>query len=253
MNVGPLKPNEDEDIIEGRNAVLEALRAGRAIDKIFIAKGDVDKTLWNIALKAREAGIFVIETDRRKLDSMCRTRAHQGVIAKTAVREYCTLSDILAVAESRKEPPFIVACDEISDPQNLGAIIRTAECAGAHGVIITKHRSAGITAAVGKASAGAVEHIATARVANLTAVLKELKNEGLWVFGASAAGKSELWNTNMKGPICLVIGSEDGGIGRLVAEYCDFSVRLPVKGKIASLNASAAAAIIIYEILRQRG
>ncbi len=155
------------DIIEGRNAVIEALRAGRAIDKIFIAKGDVDKTLGHIASKARDAGIVVVEADRRKLDFMSQTHAHQGVIALAAVREYCTVDDIFAIAEERGEKPFVIVCDEISDPHNLGAIIRSAECAGAHGVIIPKRRSAGLTAIVDKASAGAAEHMAIARVANL--------------------------------------------------------------------------------------
>ena len=253
MEGDPTKFESDEEIIEGRNAVTEALRAGRAIDKIYLAKGDIDKTLWNIALKAREAGIVVIETDRRKLDNMCVTRAHQGVIAKAAVREYCAPSDILAVAASRGEDAFVVACDGIVDPQNLGAVIRSAECAGVHGVIITKRRSAGLTATVGKSSAGAAEHMAVARVPNLPAALKELKSNGLWIFGTSVSGETRLWDTDMKGPICIVIGSESGGLGRLVAECCDFSVKLPVLGKVSSLNASAAAAIVIYEVLRQRG
>ncbi|MCL1829359.1 MAG: 23S rRNA (guanosine(2251)-2'-O)-methyltransferase RlmB [Oscillospiraceae bacterium] len=253
MSDDSLKPDTDEGIIEGRNAVTEALRAGRPIDKIYIAKGDVDKTLWNIALKAREAGVVVIETDRRKLDNMCKTAAHQGVIAKAAAREYCTPADILAVAKTRGEVPFVVACDGINDPQNMGAIIRSAECAGVHGVIITKRRSVGLTAAVGRASAGAVEHMAVARVASLPSTLNELKSNGLWIFGTSVTGRHKLWKTDMKGPICLVIGSEGGGMGRLVTKCCDFSVRVPVTGKVASLNASAAAAVTIYEIMRQRG
>ena len=224
------------EIVEGRNAVIEALRAGRAIDKIFIAKGDVDKTLGHIASKARDKGIVVVECDRKKLDFMSQTHAHQGVIALCAVREYCTVEDIFAVAEERGEKPFVIVCDEISDPHNLGAIIRSAECAGAHGVIIPKRRSAGLTAIVDKASAGAAEHMAIARVPNITA----------------ADGQSDLWHTDFTGNVALVIGSEGDGMGRLVRESCDFIVSLPMKGQVSSLNASAAAAIVMYEVLRQR-
>jgi len=242
----------ENDIIEGRNAVIEALRAGRAIDKIFIAKGDVDKTLGHIASRAREQGVVVVEADRRKLDFMSRTKAHQGVVALAAVRDYCEVADILAVAEERGEAPFVIVCDEISDPHNLGAIIRTAECVGAHGVVIPKRRSAGLTAIVGKASAGAAEYMAIARVANIPSALKELKEAGLWVYGTAADGASPLWSTDLTGPIALVIGSEGDGMGRLVRESCDFVLSLPMKGRLNSLNASAAAAVTMYEILRQR-
>lgn len=240
------------DIIEGRNAVIEALRAGRAIDKIFIAKGDVDKTLGHIASKARAAGIVVVEADRRKLDYMSHTHAHQGVVALAAVREYCTVDDIFAIAEQRGEKPFIIVCDEISDPHNLGAIIRSAECAGAHGVIIPKRRSAGLTAIVDKASAGAAEHMALARVPNLPAAIKELKDRGVWVYGTAATGQNDLWHTDLSGAVALVIGSEGDGMGRLVSESCDFIIRLPMRGQVSSLNASTAAAITMYEVLRQR-
>jgi len=242
----------ENDIIEGRNAVIEALRAGRAIDKIFIAKGDVDKTLGHIASKAREQGVVVVEADRRKLDFMSRTKAHQGVIALAALREYCEVADILALAEERGEAPFVIVCDEISDPHNLGAIIRSAECVGAHGVVIPKRRSAGLTAIVGKASAGAAEYMAIARVANIPAALKELKEHGLWVYGTAADGASGLWTTDLTGPVALVIGSEGDGMGRLVRESCDFVLSLPMRGKLNSLNASAAAAVTMYEVLRQR-
>ncbi len=241
-----------QDLIEGRNAVIEALRAGRTIDKIYIAKGDVDQTLGHIASKARSAGVVVVEADRRKLDAMSQTHAHQGVIALCAVKEYCTVADILAIAQARGEPPFVIVCDEISDPHNLGAIIRSAECAGAHGVIIPKRRSAGLTAVVDKTSAGAVEHVAIARVPNLSAAIGELKKSGLWVYGAAAEGASPMWQTDLTGPVCLVIGSEGDGIGRLVRENCDFLVSIPLKGQISSLNASAAAAVLMYEVLRQR-
>ena len=240
------------DIIEGRNAVIEALRAGRAIDKIFIAKGDVDKTLGHIASKARSAGIVVVEADRRKLDFMSQTHAHQGVVALAAVREYCTVDDIFAIAEERGEAPFIIVCDEISDPHNLGAIIRSAECAGAHGVIIPKRRSAGLTAIVDKASAGAAEHMAIARVPNLPAAIKDIKARGVWVYGTAAGGQSDLWHIDLSGAVALVIGSEGDGMGRLVAESCDFVISLPMRGQVSSLNASTAAAITMYEVLRQR-
>lgn len=241
------------DIIEGRNAVIEALRAGRAIDKIFIARGDVDKTLGHIASKAREKGIVVVECDKRKLDFMSQTHAHQSVIALAALREYCSLDDIFAVAEQRGEKPFIIICDEISDGHNLGAVIRSAECAGAHGVVIPKRRSAGLTAVVGKASAGAAEHMAIARVSNIPAAIQEMKNRGVWIYGTAADGSNDLWHTDFSGAVALVIGSEGDGMGRLVRECCDFIVSLPMKGKLNSLNASAAASIVMYEVLRQRG
>lgn len=244
--------NFSEDRIEGRNAVIEALRTGRAIDKIYIAKGEVDQTLGHIASKARGQGVVVVETDRRKLDQMSQTRAHQGVVAVCAVKEYCTVQDILRIAGARNETPFVIVCDEISDPHNLGAIIRSAECAGAHGVVIPKRRSAGLTAVVSKAAAGAVEHMAIARVSNLSAALEELKKGGLWVYGADAEGSRPMWQTDLTGPIALVIGSEGGGMSRLVREHCDFMLSIPLKGQISSLNASAAAAILMYEILRQR-
>lgn len=241
------------ELIEGRNAVIEALRAGRGIDKVFIAKGETDSTLGHIASKARDSGIPVVECDRRKLDFMSSTHAHQGVIAVASVKDYCSVDDILAYASEKGEAPFIIVCDEISDGHNLGAIIRSAECAGAHGVIVPKRRSAGLTAVVDKASAGAAEHVLTARVPNIPAVLKELKQKGLWIYGTAADGDSGLWTTDFTGPVALVIGSEGDGMGRLVRESCDFTVSLPMKGKIGSLNASNAAAIVMYEILRQRG
>lgn len=240
------------EIVEGRNAVIEALRAGRPIDKLLIAKGDVDRTLAFLASSAKDKGIAVVECDRRKLDAMSTTHAHQGVIAVCAVREYCSLENILAIADERGEDPFVILCDEISDGHNLGAIIRTAECAGAHGVVIPKRRSAGLTAVVNKASAGAAEHMAVARVSNLSAAIRELKEKGIWVFGTAADGASELWQTDLSGPIALVIGSEGDGMSRLIRDHCDFILSLPMKGKLSSLNASAAGAIVMYEILRQR-
>ena len=241
---------EADGLIEGRNAVTEALRAGTPIDKIFLARGETDATLGHIAAAARDKGVVVVECDRRKLDFMSRTHSHQGVIAQAAVREYASVDDILNAAREKGEPPLIVVCDELSDPHNLGAVLRTAECAGAHGVIIPKRRSAGLTAVVAKTSAGAVSHIPVARVPNLPALLKELKDEGVWVFGTAADGL--LYDADLKGPAAIVVGSEGDGMGRLVSETCDFLVRIPMKGKLNSLNASAAAAILLYEAVRQR-
>ena len=241
-----------DGIIEGRNAVIEALRAGTAVDKVYIAKGETDATLGHIASTARGKGIVVVEADRRKLDGMSRTHSHQGVIALAAVREYASVSDILQSARDKGEAPLVVVCDELSDPHNLGAVIRTADAAGAHGVIIPKRRSAGLTAIVAKTSAGAVSYLPVARVANLTALLRELKEEGLWGFGTAADGDRLLYDADLKGPAAIVIGSEGDGMTRLVRESCDFLVSIPMKGRISSLNASAAAAVLLYEALRQR-
>ena len=241
-----------DGIIEGRNAVIEALRAGTAVDKVYIAKGETDATLGHIASTARGKGIVVVEADRRKLDAMSVTRSHQGVIAVAAVREYASVSDILQSARDKGEAPLVVVCDELSDPHNLGAVIRTAEAAGAHGVIIPKRRSAGLTAIVAKTSAGAVSYLPVARVANLTALLRELKEEGLWVFGTAADGSTSLYQADLKGPAAIVIGSEGNGMSRLVREQCDFLVSIPMRGQVNSLNASAAAAVVLYEAVRQR-
>lgn len=248
----PLPDAEADGIIEGRNAVIEALRVGAAIDKIYLAKGETDKTLGHIASRARDAGIVVVEADRRKLDGMSRTHAHQGVIALAAVREYVSVEDILADAAAKNEPPLIVVCDEISDPHNLGAIIRTAYCAGAHGVVIPKRRSAGLTSVVAKTSAGAVSHMKVARVPNIPSLLKDLKKQGVWVFGTAANGTTGLYDADLKGAAAIVIGSEGDGMTRLAAENCDFLVSIPMKGDLNSLNASASAAILLYEAVRQR-
>ena len=241
-----------DGIIEGRNAVIEALRAGTAVDKVYIAKGETDATLGHIASTARGKGIVVVEADRRKLDAMSVTHSHQGVIAVAAVREYASVSDILQSARDKGEAPLVVVCDELSDPHNLGAVIRTAEAAGAHGVIIPKRRSAGLTAIVAKTSAGAVSYLPVARVANLTALLRELKEEGLWVFGTAADGSTSLYQADLKGPAAIVIGSGGIGMSRLVREQCDFLVSIPMRGQVNSLNASAAAAVVLYEAVRQR-
>ena len=241
-----------ENLIEGRNAVTEALRAGTAIDKLYAAKGGTDHTLSRIIAQAKKAGVVVVEADRRKLDAMSETHSHQGVIAVAAAQSYATVEDILEKAAAAGEPPLVVVCDEISDPHNLGAIIRTAECAGAHGVIIPKRRSAGLTAVVAKTSAGAVSYLPVARVPNIPALLKDLQKKGLWVFGTAAGGSVSLYDADLRSPAAIVIGSEGDGMGRLVGECCDFLVCIPMKGRINSLNASAAAAVLLFEALRQR-
>lgn len=242
-----------DGVVEGRNAVHEALRAGRTIDKVFYLKGD-DRMLNHLAMQAKQAGAVVVDCDRRKLDQMSRTGAHQGIIAMTAAREYVSVQDILDRAKENGRPPMVVVCDEISDPHNLGAIIRSAEAAGAHGIIIPKRRSAGLTAVVDKAAAGALAHMPVARVANLPATIKELKQAGLWIFGTGLYPDSvDLYSADLTGPCALVIGSEGEGMGRLVRESCDFVVKVPMLGKIESLNASAAAAVVLFEAVRQRG
>ena len=243
---------ERNGLIEGRNAVTEALRAGVPVDKVWLLRGEDSAPLRRIAALARAAGAVVADADRRKLDAMSATGAHQGVVASVAAQKYAEVADLLQVAEERGEKPLLVVCDEISDPHNLGAIIRTAECAGAHGVIIPKRRSAGLTAVVAKASAGAVAHLPVARVPNIPALLKDLKKRGLWIYGADASGTASLYETDWTGPAALVIGSEGAGMTRLAAEQCDFLVRIPMKGHINSLNASAACAVLLYEALRQR-
>lgn len=250
----PFRPEAlPEGMIEGRNAVTEAIRSGRTINKVFLADGDTDRALGRLAAMAKDAGAVVVRIDRRKLNEMSPTGAHQGIIASVAAHEYATIDDLLAAAESRGEAPLLVVCDELSDPHNLGAILRTAECAGAHGVIIPKRRSVGLTAVVGKASAGAVEYIPVARVSNIAAAIRELKERGVWVFGTAADGALPLYSADLRGPAAIVIGNEGEGMSRIVAESCDFKVSIPMKGHISSLNASAAAAILLYEAVRQRG
>ncbi len=243
---------QTEGMIEGRNAVAEALRAGRTIDKVFYLKGE-DRMLARLAMQAKEKGAVVVDCDRRKLDQMSCTGAHQGIIAMAAAREYVTVAQLIHKAKESGRLPMFVICDEISDPHNLGAIIRSAEAAGANGVIIPKRRNAGLTPVVEKASAGALEHIPVARVANLSAAIKELKEAGIWVFGTGLYEDSvELYKADFKCPCAIVIGSEGDGMGRLVKDNCDFLVQIPMIGKIQSLNASAAAAIVLFEAVRQR-
>ena len=245
-------PEENENQLEGRNALTEALRSGRTLDKVFIAAGDTDRGLQRLAAEAKEAGAVVVPVDRRKLDAMSTTRAHQGVIAYAAAREYFTIEDILQEAAERGEAPLVVICDELSDPHNLGAIIRSAECAGAHGVIIPKRRSVGLTAVVAKASAGAVEYMKVCKVSNINNAIAELKEHGLWVFGTAAEGSIPMYKADLTVPAAIVIGSEGTGMSRLVEKNCDVTVHIPMKGRITSLNASAAASILLYEAVRQR-
>ena len=242
----------EDVLLEGRNAVAEALRAGRGIDKVYVVRGETDRVLGPLTAKARKAGAVVVEVDRRKLDAMSQTGAHQGIAAILTAAPYARVEDILQAAADRGEPPLVVVCDELSDPHNLGAVIRTAECAGAHGVVIPKRRRAGLTAVVAKTSAGAVSVLPVARVPNIPALLKELKKAGLWVYGAAGEAETAMYRADFRGPAAIVIGSEGDGLGRLVRESCDLLVSIPLRGKVSSLNASAAAAVLLYEALRQR-
>ena len=248
----PAVVEEVEGQLEGRNALTEALKAGRTIDKVFVADGDTDRGLQRLAAQAKEAGAVVVPVDRRKLDQMSTTRSHQGIIALVAAHDYCTIDDILEEAASRGEAPLIVICDELSDPHNLGAIMRSAECAGAHGVIIPKRRSVGLTATVAKASAGAVEYMKVARVTNINNAINELKEKGVWIYGTAAEGSIPMYKADLTGPAAIVIGNEGDGMSQLVRKNCDVMVHIPMKGKITSLNASAAASILLYEAVRQR-
>ena len=251
--VAPAAPVEEtEGQLEGRNALQEALKSGRTVDKVFIAAGETDRGLQRLAAEAKEAGAVVVPVDRRKLDAMSFTRAHQGVIALVAAHVYYSIDDILEEAASRGEAPLIVICDELSDPHNLGAILRSAECAGAHGVIIPKRRSVGLTATVAKASAGAIEYMKVARVTNINNAIAELKEKGVWVFGTAAEGSIPMYQAKLTVPAAIVIGNEGDGMSQLVRKNCDVMLNIPMKGHISSLNASAAASILLYEALRQR-
>lgn len=240
-----------EDVIAGRNPVTEAIRSGRAIDAVLVARGAKTGAIVGILAKAKEKEITVKEVDAKKLDFLSGNSTHQGIVALAAVKEYAAVEDIFVLAESRGESPFIMILDEIEDPHNLGAIIRTAECAGAHGVIIPKRRSAGLGYTVGKASAGAVEYVPVARVTNIANEIEKLKERGVWVYGADMDG-TEYTKCDFSGPVAIVIGNEGKGIGRLVAQKCDAIVSLPMKGKINSLNASVAAGILMFEIAKTR-
>lgn len=243
--------NQRNDIIAGRNPVMEAIRSGRSIESILVAKGERNGSVVAIIAKAKQKNIPVKDVDSKKLDFLAKGVNHQGIVAQCAVKEYSTLEDIFALAEERKESPFIIVLDKIEDPHNLGAIIRTAECAGAHGVIIPERRSAGLSYTVEKTSAGALEYMPVVRVKNISAVLQKLKDKGIWVYGADMDGE-HYKKVNFDGAVALVIGNEGKGISPLVAKDCDVIVSLPMKGKINSLNASVAAGILMYEIADKR-
>ena len=241
----------EEFTIEGRNAVLEAFRSGKTIDKLFVLEGCKDGPVQTILREAKKRDTIVNFVQRERLDQISGTGKHQGVVAYAAAYAYSQVEDMLALAREKGEPPFLFLLDGIEDPHNLGAIIRTANLAGVHGVIIPKRRAAGLTATVAKTSAGALNYTPVARVTNLVAVMEELKKEGLWFVCADMAGET-MYRLNLKGPIGLVIGNEGEGVSRLVKEHCDLTASIPMKGDIDSLNASVAAGVLAYEIVRQR-
>ena len=237
--------------VEGRNAVLEAFRSGRCVDKLFILDGCQDGPVRTIAREARKKDTIINYVSKERLDQLSETKAHQGVIAQVAAYEYATVEEILAKAEEKGEPPFLVLLDNVEDPHNLGAIIRTANLAGAHGVIIPKRRSVGLTSTVAKTSAGATNYTPVAKVTNLVRTIEELKEKGIWFVCADMGGES-MYQLNLTGPIGMIVGNEGEGVSRLVREACDFTASIPMKGDIDSLNASVAAGVLAYEIVRQR-
>lgn len=239
------------DRIEGRNAVIEAYRSGRTVDKLFVEEHQTDGPIRTILREAKKAGTIVSFVTKERLNEMSETGHHQGVIAQVSAYAYATVADILRKAEEKGEAPFVILLDGIEDPHNLGAIIRTASLAGAHGVIVTKHRSSPLTAAAVRASAGAVHYVPVARVTNLTRTMEELKAAGLWFVCADMGGQ-RMYDLSLTGPIGLVIGNEGEGVSRLVREKCDMTAAIPMKGEIDSLNASVAAGVLMYEIVRQR-
>lgn len=246
-------PDEKNELIAGRNPVFEALRSELPIDKLMVAKGRLDGSLIRILGLARERGVPVTEVPRQRLDELCGHQKHQGVAAFAAAKAYCSLSDILDYAKSRGELPFLLLADGLEDPHNLGAIIRTAEAAGVHGIVLPKRRSVGLTAATAKSASGALFHMRAARVSNLSSAISQLKQEGFWIFGADGGAKTLYTDADYRGiPLAFVIGGEGEGVSRLVLERCDTAVRIPMFGQVGSLNASAAAAVLLYEAVRQR-
>ena len=237
--------------IEGRNAVLEAFRSGKCVDKLFILDGCQDGPVRTIAREARKTDTIINYVSKERLDQLSETRAHQGVIAQVAAYEYSTVEEILARAEEKGEPPFLILLDNVEDPHNLGAIIRTANLAGAHGVIIQKRRAVGLTSTVAKTSAGAINYTPVAKVTNIVRTIEELKEKGIWFVCADMGGET-MYDLDLTGPMGLVIGNEGEGVSRLVREACDFTASIPMKGDIDSLNASVAAGVLAYEIVRQR-
>ncbi|MFL0196192.1 23S rRNA (guanosine(2251)-2'-O)-methyltransferase RlmB [Clostridium sp. WILCCON 0269] len=247
------QPKVREDLIEGRNAVIEALKSNNVtIEQIFITDGNISGSINKILAIAKEKGVVIKKIDKRKLDKISETGAHQGVIAQVTPYRYCQVEDILDYALKRGENPFIIILDEIEDPHNFGAIIRTAEVCGAHGIIIPKRRNVGITPSVYKSSAGAVEYIRICKVTNLNTVIEKLKKENIWVYGADVSGESYCFDVDFNSSIALIIGSEGRGISKLTREKCDGLVKIPMIGNISSLNASVAAGILMYEILKQK-
>lgn len=242
---------QEKSLIEGRNAVIEAFRAGRTIDKLFVLDGCKDGPILTIKREAAKHGSMIKYVSKERLDQISETGRHQGVVAYAAAYSYAQVDDILSAAKDKGEAPFIFLLDSIEDPHNLGAIIRTANLAGAHGVIIPKNRAAGLTATVAKASAGAVNYTPVAKVTNLGQTIEELKKEGIWFVCADMHG-TRMYDLDLKGPIGLVIGNEGNGVGRLIKEKCDFAAAIPMQGNIDSLNASVAAGVLAYEIVRQR-
>lgn len=238
--------------LEGRNSILEALKSGRSINRIFIAKGDREGSINQIIAMARQCHIVIQETDRSRLDAMSQTYAHQGVIALAAAKDYVEADDILKNAADSGKPPFIIVLDGVTDAHNLGSILRTANAAGVHGVIIPKRRAVGLTAAVSKASAGAIEYVPVARVTNITQTVEYLKKQNIWVVGTDPTGERPYFDHDLTGPVAVVVGGEGEGMGKLVRESCDFIVNIPMAGQIASLNAAVAGAVVCYEIFRQR-
>ena len=242
-----------EETIAGKHAVLEALRSGRTVNKIWLAQGSAPHQLQAVVEEAKKLGVMYQFVDRRKLDQMVdKDVRHQGVVAQAAPYEYADLEDLFQVAAERNEAPFFVVLDEIEDPHNLGSVIRTVECAGAHGVIIPKRRSAQVTAVVARTSAGAAAFVPVARVSNLAQAIDALKLRGVWIAGADAAAEQTAYEADLTGPLAIVIGSEGKGLSRLIREKCDYLVKLPLLGRIRSLNASVAAGILLYEAVRQR-
>ena len=243
--------NQYQDQVEGRNSVIELLESGKDINKIYITRGEKHGSINKIIAKAKERKIIIVEKDKRQMQEMAQTENYQGVIAIVPPYEYCEIEDILEEAKKRKEDPFVLILDGIEDPHNLGSIIRTAETAGVHGIIIPKRRAAAVNSTVNKTSAGAVEHMKIARVNNITDSIKKLKEEGLWICGTDINTKTYYYDQDLTGPIGIVIGNEGQGMSEKVRKNCDFLVKIPMKGKVTSLNASVSAGIIIYEVLKQ--
>ena len=247
-----MKNNNNQDQVEGRNSVLELLESGKDINKIYITRGERHGSINKIIAKAKERKIIIVEKDRRQMQEIAETENYQGVIAIVPPFEYCEIEDMLEEVKNKNEDPFILILDGIEDPHNLGSIIRTAETAGVHGIIIPKRRAVSVNSTVNKVSAGAVEHMKIARVTNITDAINELKEQGLWICGTDINTDKYYYNQDLTGPLGIVIGNEGQGISQKVKNNCDFLVKIPMKGKVTSLNASDSTGIIIYEVVRQK-